>query len=936
MTSRSGQKCIHCNKSNIRNMLRHLNHCVSFQTQAAPSKRVKITANSSICTRREIIKECGSSVHNIRNEEVSIDEEHDNHFDSLDEPLQLYEERASTSESITMDVQHTTACRKSLMIESCIDYSKDDKLTSKQHMFEMDILRFCNKVDAPLYAYDELMTIMKKHNTLHNIAPGKTNSRASLIANIKNNHKFLQQMEPIIKNVNLDGGNVVEVVTFDFMAMLTSLLNDKKCMQDDNLTFPGNCPYNKPIETGVRGEFHTGQWYRDVWNERWEKQGDFVLGIIFFIDKTFTDVYGRLSLLPIQFTLSIFNINTRTKFHAWRPLGYINDMKAINELSSSDIRSDLRSERNLNNFHAVLKVVLESFKKTQEDGPISYRLNFRSDSYYLNLIPIVGPIIGDSEEHDTLVGRYGCYNKVQRICRYCDCSFEDSDNPHVNYVYTEREDITGLMTNNNIEQGRELLNNISYHYLNNAFDGLDFGNDKRGLHGLCPAEILHCVRLGLFKMSVQCFFKMMQPRFKTEMDKLLNVMSKQFSHQSDRDVPRTSFKFVISDLTKITAGEWTGILLLLTSALLTRCGRQIWRDAGNTDSVKNEFIKLFERLLIIEKWLQDTDGYKLEELEDVKQKMLKFLEQYKKICRRKEGNEMRILKYHMMTHVVDDIIRLGLPQNVNGGPCESNFIPQKREAKRTQRRADTFLKQIASRIHENLVIAHAMEEDIFADDNITLKNTENIPVGGSRFIIQLDSLKKIPEITWKRNRVEKQSYDKDLIKFIFESLSMEENDTIHCFTEHKVNGRIFRADPSYRGQESWNDWVTVVWQKEDDIQVLILARIHFFIDCTEKIYNPPKFISNMVVEGGQIYAVISSLKEEQPTARGVSKLFLQGNIYKEQDELMYYVVSVDTMDENALVLHDVEENNMFLDEDTVLIMRPCDTWKEGISLIDEF
>ena len=88
------------------------------------------------------------------------------------------------------------------------------------------------------------------------------------------------------------------------------------------------------------------------------------------------------------------------------------------------------------------------------------------------------------------------------------------------------------------------------------------GGDERGLHGLCPAEILHCVRLGLFKMAVTCFYNYLQPRHRSELDKVVTILKNQFKHQSERCVPRTSFKFLISDLTKITASEWICLRLM--------------------------------------------------------------------------------------------------------------------------------------------------------------------------------------------------------------------------------------------------------------------------------------------------------------------------------------------------------------------------------------
>jgi hypothetical protein len=361
----------------------------------------------------------------------------------------------------------------------------------------------------------------------------------------------------------------------------------------------------------------------------------------------------------------------------------------------------------------------------------------------------------------------------------------------------------------------------------------------------------------------------------------------------------------------------------------------MWRRTQYHDSVKNDFIKFFDRLLIIDEWLRKADGFHLDELEMVREKILIFLVNYKRICKRREGNEMKILKFHLMTHIIDDIKRLGAPQNVNGGPCESNFVPQKREAKRTQRRSETFIKQMAMRMHENLIFSHAMSRrqmDIYRN---LKQGSENIPVGGRKFEITRDDETKLPVVLWKKKRDDQQGYQIEILNFVFNVLKIDDNDTIKCFTEHKVNGRIFRADCSFRGGLAWFDWVSVIWQTENHRQIEVFAKIHMFVDCSNKIYDPPKKIREIEVAGGQLYAVISSLKEENPMQKGVSKLFLQGTMYKENNEIVYYVIPVETMNETALVVQDVEDD-LQMSKDVVLIMKPCGMWKYGISVIDQF
>ena len=69
-----------------------------------------------------------------------------------------------------------------------------------------------------------------------------------------------------------------------------------------------------------------------------------------------------------------------------------------------------------------------------------------------------------------------------------------------------------------------------------------------------------------------------------------------------------------------------------------------------------------------------------------------------------------------------------------------------------------------------------------------------------------------------------------------------------------------------------------------------------------------KKIRGIEIAGGQLYAVVSSLKEERPVERGVSQLFLHGTMYKESGEIMYYIIPVETMNETALIVQNVSEN----------------------------
>ena len=68
----------------------------------------------------------------------------------------------------------------------------------------------------------------------------------------------------------------------------------------------------------------------------------------------------------------------------------------------------------------------------------------------------------------------------------------------------------------------------------------------------------------------------------------------------------------------------------------------------------------------------------------------------------REGNEMKLIKFHLFSHLIDDIRRYGSCRNWSGGPRESNFKSYKSLKKLTQQRTGfSFCYQLGNRIMES-------------------------------------------------------------------------------------------------------------------------------------------------------------------------------------------------------------------------------------------
>ena len=70
----------------------------------------------------------------------------------------------------------------------------------------------------------------------------------------------------------------------------------------------------------------------------------------------------------------------------------------------------------------------------------------------------------------------------------------------------------------------------------------------------------------------------------------------------------------------------------------------------------------------------------------------------KKVLRRQTGMGFKIIKYHGILHLVDDILNFGVPLCVDTGTNESHHKITKVCAKLTQRDITVFEKQAAQRV----------------------------------------------------------------------------------------------------------------------------------------------------------------------------------------------------------------------------------------------
>jgi Plavaka transposase len=192
-----------------------------------------------------------------------------------------------------------------------MDYHGYTTTYTKEQKFEICLLKLCTEMEAPLYAFEEIMKWARKAVVEgYDFLPIQKTYRTQIDKLEK--WMCMENHRPEEISVNLPGFkntiDTIKVTRFDFMTQVNSLLNDPVLNRDENLVINEIDRFQKYYPPNGRlGECLSGSWYNHAWDEM-EKDGicDFMIPIILYIDKTQISVSGKLSIYPVQMSLGIF------------------------------------------------------------------------------------------------------------------------------------------------------------------------------------------------------------------------------------------------------------------------------------------------------------------------------------------------------------------------------------------------------------------------------------------------------------------------------------------------------------------------------------------------------------------------------------------------------------------------------------------------------
>jgi hypothetical protein len=482
-------------------------------------------------------------------------------------------------------------------------------------------------------------------------------------------------------------------------------------------------------------------------------------------------------------------------------------------------------------------------------------------------------------------------------------------------------------------------------------------HNKRGIHGACPSEMLHALLLGDFKYVRDMLFEQLGKDSipAKEINALAKLFGQLFQRQSDRDVPKTKFSRGVKG-GKLMAKEYSGVLLVLAAVLRSTAGLKVLREKAKKKYFgKDEFIKdwimLLETMLEWEMWLKQ-ENMKVSEVKRSKAKNRVVLKLIKAIGRRKTGMGLKLMKFHVVVHLADDILSFGVPMVVDTGSNESHHKKTKSAAKMTQKQPAVFVLQVANRLHEFLCLDLAMCEvagkclwDYLApvsdtlslaeetteeqEEEATMDQEEVLPTvsnGGTRYCVYYPPTKEDDELSKPlymmgysppKPNFPKKNLENDFVNFVGSTVLKHMNRVanwtkVELFSEHIRNGQMFRGNHDYR-KKPWRDWVMINF---GSYYGEVPCQIWSYVDLRDVPVEQLNFtVEGMKVKNPGIYAIVEStypiLEKDEITRSDIFKPIAKYT--REDGSRQFYLVDVDSFAAPVLVVPDVGgKRNAFL------------------------
>ena len=849
----------------------------------------------------------------------------------------------------------------------------------------------CLRRKAPLNAYTDVMEwhlketgVIQEHESLGDAE--RYQHRKTLLKNLLPRYN-LTNMMPKEKKVRLPSSKAVVTIPYrDAADCLVSLLTDPRFEDEDYLFFQDDPLAPPPEQVTHLADLNTGDAYLKSHEKMITHPRQCLLAVPIYIDGANTGQFNDLPVTAVKIALGIHRRETRDKYYAWRELGFVPVVRKdpargkkifqdTGHLESGDVivlegegesmpkEEEESDDENLEeedavkaqDFHTMLSVILESFVELQRTGFI-WDLVYKGKLYRgIEFVIFVPFVKCDSEEGDLLCGKYTVRtSNVKHICRYCHCPTSMADDPRVRYKLKSQREIQKLVEDGDMER----LQAISQQYIQNAWYDVTFhkANDL-GIHGACPSEKLHAIQLGIFKYLREIFFVHMgkSSQLAEDVNGLATMYGKLLTRQSERDLPNTNFAKGIHK-GKLMARDFRGVLLIMAAVLRSTKGRELLfqrRKFGKEEGLR-DWTLLVELMLEWEAFLCEKRMSRMH-VKRLAKKHRFIMYIMRCVARRTSGMGLKVMKFHAIIHLIQDMVLYGVPTEFDTGANESHHKESKHAARLTQRKEATFNFQTAKRLTEFLCIDLGMEEiendgrpwEYFKDaveerwdadhdgndEELVPEDAEmdgpesdqeeeelKIVTGGTRIKIFEDE-ENDGEPAFQllsRSKSQWKAVWMDEVVVFLNNLQNLVADYITepylpVFTMHKRGSHVFYGHPNFRSMGPWKDWVIVDWGEYG----LLPSHIWCFV----KLSNMPTGQQRLEYGGtflqDDVYAVVEvadyNVDEEEMTKSDLfTPLVLEVDGVDADGEVLarkFYLASTDSFVGPCCVIPDIGGRN---------------------------
>lgn len=467
---------------------------------------------------------------------------------------------------------------------------------SRHDTISFQIMSLLDAAGAPLYCYDQLLSLLKKAAKEDGFNVKKLISRDTLMAKL-----VKCKQVPTIQTTVL---HKQPVLRFVFKEMLQELLHTAR--EHLHIIVPKlDTDEVIPPETGTEHElWNTPYMERTFLMEpyhQFDPKTDIMLPLIMYMDKTGTDVNQRYPLEPLLFSLAAIPRQQRQNRRFWRHLGFIPQRKG--DATADETSSSLQV------YHDFLSYLLDGIRDAQRNPPT---VLIRSKSAQGGIAELVERkaflplmlVMGDQLSQDTLCGRLKSNSGgAGRVHRSCMCSYLHIDDPSRScqkvdpkamkclstYANRSDKDVSNMMDilpsagmslsskeskslKSFLMKQRNMFRSIlrhpyTTHTIKNAFEGMQFGSWSTGIHEATFDDFMHGVEAGMIAYVTEAVYDGLTQKERETVEQYTRRLLDGNRSSVSSDYPRWRLQHGFTRQTLMTSGERVGSILILCLSL---------------------------------------------------------------------------------------------------------------------------------------------------------------------------------------------------------------------------------------------------------------------------------------------------------------------------------------------------------------------------------